>query len=592
MVALYVVSFWGVPVHNLGTDSAGYVVQIRAASMGTLDLPGARPGVGAAGAFLAGTQVVAVPTAPQILSIVLVACLGLASASVSIVLFRLPLWTSVPIAVIVAAWGGTARLGAGYLANLLALLLFATGVLLAVVRGPRGPSVWVTALFTGAALAHPGLIPPFAAIVLLWVAVSIPALRRDRAAGLGLTSVEPVAVLAGPIGLRPHDVADFTGVRERFDERAAEIVRWIDPWITVPLLIAGLVVVRRVERSRGVRAAFRLGIAWLAIAAIGPLVSLVGGVPGYRTLLLGTPIPVLMGLAVVRLGGRARADGSGAQRGWRPTAALVVTCAVGLGVLMLIPFGLRARGPRPSTLPSARTVVAYLRQEELRASVILVTDPTDALGILDWKRRQNAVRALAPDETMLRVFVYLGDERQLLSGRPTVRRGDGAHLFNDVSRRTWPAVRDELDGEPVILVVRPWVRAATWARVARTATLVDEDLAVLRGPGTVGSLTPVGEATMDPVVAAGRSLGTIGVLALLGGGWSLALCLRNGWSGAVAAGSAPTLGLAVVLPAGVAAAALGLDPGGSVGSAATWGLGALGWGMVWFARVSARGGHT
>ena len=56
--AIYLAGFGSEPIRNLGTDSFGYVAQIRAARTGVLDLQEERPGV--AGVPLGGAWAVAI----------------------------------------------------------------------------------------------------------------------------------------------------------------------------------------------------------------------------------------------------------------------------------------------------------------------------------------------------------------------------------------------------------------------------------------------------------------------------------------------------------------------------------------------------
>src|SRR5687768_1058403 len=54
-ISWYVSAFPPDRVRNLGSDASGYIVQMRAASAGVLDLQASRPGVGVLGASVAGT---------------------------------------------------------------------------------------------------------------------------------------------------------------------------------------------------------------------------------------------------------------------------------------------------------------------------------------------------------------------------------------------------------------------------------------------------------------------------------------------------------------------------------------------------------
>ncbi|HUF59163.1 MAG TPA: hypothetical protein VMR89_06770 [Actinomycetota bacterium] len=77
--ALYVSAFPPDGVRNVGADANGYVVQIRAARAGVLDLQGTRPGVGVAGSVFAGGGITPPGIAPILLSVAIAVCLGLAA---------------------------------------------------------------------------------------------------------------------------------------------------------------------------------------------------------------------------------------------------------------------------------------------------------------------------------------------------------------------------------------------------------------------------------------------------------------------------------------------------------------------------------
>jgi hypothetical protein len=585
-LCLYVAAFRGVGVGNLGWDAPGSVVQMRAASAGILDLPGSRPGVAVTGAFVAGAGLTPIGVAPIVLSIVAAASLGLAAAIGLRRTWDVPAWGLAVTVVVVATWGGTARLAAGFLANLLSLVLFVFAIVLAIVPGP---SWWAVAIaFATALLAHPGLLPAYGAILVGWVLleVAIPpdrdpgGLRSVRAAAaFGAASLLVVLVVGAWLRVSLDDLQDLAIARERFHERAAEFLVWIDPVLTLAMIAAGLVLlVAQRDRGRS-RAAMRLGIAWLAVSAGGlVLLALAPQVPGHRTLLLGVPAPVLGAVGLVGgsrwLSGRT-GEASRVGRAVILTGAGVATLA--LALLSLGPFDARAARPSGTLGPGPGAVAGYLRTLEPRRPVILVMDPADGRELLAWKARLNAVRALAPDPIFLDVVLYVGDERSLLAGRATVRSGDAR--FEAIVARTWPSVRAVLDDDPVVLVVRPWVSPDAWRRVADEASVVGEDVAVVRGPVPAGGVGSLAEPRLPVLDAAIRVVLLLVVLSVVGAGWS-ALAIGRG-DRADVAGLAPAAGLAVVTLVGVAVAVARADPGGAPGVIAVGIAGAIGWLLAW-----------
>jgi hypothetical protein len=596
-ISLYVAAFRPSTLRNVGWDAEGYVVQMRAASDGILDLPGTRPGVAVTGAFVAGSGLAPVGATPIILSVAAAASLGLAAAVALRRAWDVPGWGLGVAVLVVATWGGTARLSAGYLANLLSLTLFLVATTLAISSG--APWWAVGAAFAAALLAHPGLLPAYGAILIGWLLLDV-ALTRDRdrshlrsvpAVGVYLAaSLLVVAVVAGWLGVSLDELQDLAVARERFEERAAELLAWIDPVLTVAMVGAGAIVAVLRRNGARSRAASRLGIAWLAVSAGGLVVlALAPQIPGHRTLLLAVPAPILGALGFLG-GARWAMERIRTTRsiGWPARLAIVVGVAaasIAVAVLALRPFDARAGRPIGSLGQGPEAVAGYLHVAQPRRPVVLVMDPLDGRELLAWKARLNAVRALAPDRILLEVVLYVGDERSLLDGRPTVRPGD--ERFEAISARTWPSVRVVLDEDPIVLVVRPWVAPEAWERTTDEAPVTDDDVAVLRGPVPSGDVAPV-VAPRLPIFEAGMRIAALVVLlGLIGGGWSAA-ATAAGDVPAEAAGLAPAAGLAVVTLAGTVIGLVGGDPGGAPGLIAVGVAGIAGWLVMWRARMPLR----
>jgi hypothetical protein len=578
-VTLYVTAFLPGAVHNLGWDAAGYVVQMRAASSGLLDLPGTRPGVGVTGAFVSGLGLTPVGVAPIVLAIAVAVCLGAASAAALRLVTGSPAWGLGAVALVVAAWGGTARMTSGYLATLLSLAVFVAATTLAFVPGAG----WLAIATVSAAalLAHPGLLPAFAAILVGWWLVTLraddhrPGATRPIAVvgAFSLVSVIAVAIVGGLLGVGIEDLQDLAIVRERFDERAADILSWIDPALTLAMIAAGVVLLLARRDGRPPTSAVWLGIVWLAVSAGGLLVlALFPPIPGHRTLLLGVPAPMLGGLAVVTVAGSLRERGSERFR-TVSVGAVSLALAAAVGIVSLRPLEERARRPADGIGTAPHVIAGYLSTVDAEGPVVIVMDPPERLDLLAWKARQNAVRSLAPDPVFLRIVTYVGDERRLLMGLPT-RRGEPT--FDAVVDRTWPAVREVIGQGPIVVVPREWVAPETWDRVAGSAGSVSDEVAVLRGPAPPGAI-PTVEAPELPAAAAGLRISLLVlVLGAAGGGWSWVV-LRRRADLAATVGLAPALGLVVVVLAGTGVALAGLDPGGPVGIAAVAVAGTVGW---------------
>jgi hypothetical protein len=557
-IALLVGAFLPGDVHAVGWDAPGYVVQVRAARDGVVDLPASRPGVGVVGAVLDGIGAIPADLAPALLSLVAAVLLGLAAAVALARACPVAPWAVGAAVVLVATWGGTTRIASGYLANLLALTLFAGGVALAL--RPTVSWVAVAVAFAASLLAHPGLAPAWAAILLAWALVEGVA-RRDREPERAVrtivaflaAAVAVIAVVAWGLGLSLDDLEDLGIARERFDERAAEIVDWVQPGLVAAMAVVGIAVAALVRPEPRSRAAVRLGTAWLVVCAAGlPLLALVPAVPGHRLVLLAVPVPLLGAWAIV--GGAGWAADRLGRAASIAAAAAAVTVTVAL--IALVPFDGRVGRSTPSIGRAPPAIAGYLAAADVHVPVVLVMDPPDRLGLLAWKARLNAVRALAPDDLLLRIVAYVGDERTLAAGRPT----GGDDLTEAVSDRTWPSVREVLEEPHVVLIVRPWARDETWMRVEERA--VDDDVAVVLGPRPSGAVAPVAVPSSPPLAAVARIAGAIAILAVLGLGWAQVLVAGDAVE---VLGLAPIAGLTIVVLGGIGVALLGADPGGPAG---------------------------
>ncbi|MDQ4107320.1 MAG: hypothetical protein M3138_00745 [Actinomycetota bacterium] len=589
-IALYVRAYGPSDVHNIGSDSSAYIVQIRAAAAGELVTEAPRPGVALAGAFFSAARITPIDLAPALFSLAMMACLGLAAGALISTALPLPGWAIASVTLLVATWGGTARLGAGLLGNLASLTLFVAAMVVILGREGSGFSVWAWLLFTASLVTHPGLLPGYGAILLAWMAFASMAGRRT----------DPVLVrLADPLGaslafvaatgalslfmlrhdLGAGDVATFVGGDGRFEGRLAEIAHWIDPWITLPLLGLGIVSWVRMSahppHDATRRTATHLGVAWLSVATTGPVALLAyPGWPAHRTVLLGVAAPIVMGVGVVgaaELIPRTRVAPF-------VTAGLASTLSVALAAVMVVPFAQRARADRTPVNPVAAEVASYLRASRVERPVVVVSDPTGTPGVLLSKSRQNAIRALAPDGVFMRVVIYLGDERLLLQRHPTFR-SDGdpfARVFNDISQQRWPAVRAIMDERPVVLVPRTWVRTATWQRVSAEAVSEAPGLAILQGPLPEEELRAVGPVTLPKGDIVVRALAIIATLGIIGGGWTpIALGRRSRLATVV--GVAPAVGLAVVILGTEGTLLGGGGPGGAIGLVVVSILAGVGW---------------
>lgn len=284
-------------VHPLGWDSYAYVWEAGAVGPVGLAVLGSRPGPAVLGSFLVGALPVPAFIQPLVTSMAMVVALGLATAVTVRRATRLPIWTLGLIAAAVGLWGGVGRLAAGYEANLMGLTIFVTGVsLLALAGGAAWSYAAAFGMFLAADLVHPGLAPVFTGILLGVAIVSAPWILGRARAGDRWWRSEPVvgaalgvgalacaaAILLGPLGLRPSEIADFSAVSTFFDERLAKLPEQIGLWVTLSFAAIGLIVAWRLRaRTRASAMVSRLGIAWL-VGSIAALVAVALGarIPG------------------------------------------------------------------------------------------------------------------------------------------------------------------------------------------------------------------------------------------------------------------------------------------------------------------------
>src|SRR5205823_3474400 len=104
---------------------------------------------------------------------------------------RLHPWSVPVLAAAVLLWPGTARTLSGYEASLLLLVLLAAGIGILVQADGRMDRLGLAAaLFLAAALSHVAIFAAFAAVMTLYVLLSVPAFLRDRRSGVPLLATD------------------------------------------------------------------------------------------------------------------------------------------------------------------------------------------------------------------------------------------------------------------------------------------------------------------------------------------------------------------------------------------------------------------
>ena len=595
----------GRPVHLAESDSFGYAWQMRVLGAAPIANVGNRPGVAGVGSILIGLKPLPPRIGPLVLGLALAAALALACAAAARLAFRLPAWAAVTIAAFTVFWTGLARLSIGYLANLASLVAFLAFIALLVLPD-RGRLPWAAAVcMLAAGIIHPGLLAAYAAILGMWLVVSLPRMLSDRKQGRALVKSEPVVAIAILVaaavavaflmfivmGLRVSEVADFQSIK--FAAWLSAIAdRLLGP-LPVALSLVGVSIVWLADRGRPSRTLTRLGLAWLIVALAGAAITLVVPTfPGHRSLLMALPLAVVPGFAiagVLALAGRVTqplVKGSAVTLTLAASIALLVAVArPGVAI-----YRAARSGPPPAAVPSSQ-VTAYVVATRPDVPVVVVMDPPRDAGAQTWKIRLNAIRAFAPRDSIANIVLYLGPPPQALAGHPTQMDATFPN-FNQVSQRLWRDYGSQFaDPRSIILVPRAFVTPEDWDRAtAAGAKLALPDLAVARGP--------IPESiSVEPLPSASAARAWVAVilcflvLAAVGGGYSAATFGSRGAKAADVFAFAPAMGMVALSLGGLAIAIAGGDPAGPVGVAAAVLVGASGYLWAGYSARSTRRGR-
>ncbi len=597
----------------VGWDIYGYIWQTRAVGHGALSGIGARPGVPLLASLLASVVPLAASRELVVLPIVMAMALALAAGAVVRAGFGVRHWFLPVLVATVLLWPGVGRTLAGYEGSLLLLVLLAAGVGVLVHADGR-PLRLVAAglILLAAALSHVAIFAAFVAVLGLFVVLSLPAFIRDRRAGVPLLATDAggaaVGVLGatvggagflfGVLGLRPGDSLHTNTVSFLFGGRTLDEIRRIRPWATLPAAAIGATAAGcmtggepdaanegaaaggrpdRGPRNRPAGALVRWGIAWLAVAAGGVLLSLRGyAVPGGRFLLFALPLPVLVGLGLATVALLA----TGCRLGLR--AAVMAILIVGILV------GLGRQGYRFIQYQYVETHVILANELNAAATyvqglppgtpVVVAVDQPGLGGAYTPKLRLNVIRSAMPPDAITRTFVFIGRPEDLLAGRPTLLPGGPRWhaAYNTASRLAWSQAQTALRSGGVALVVQRY-NSAGYARAiaADNSRWVAPGVYVLRGPVHRVSAPP--RAGPFPALPAG--LWGLCILALLGAaGWGFAAVLmpRDRTSALDVLCLSPAIGAAAGVLASFAIAAAGADPAGPLGIVALAAIAAAG----------------
>ena len=575
-----------------GSDSFGYAWQIRAMGISALRDVGGRPGVAGLGGMLQGLHVLPDLVAPPVLGLAASIAVGLATATIVRISLRLALWQSGLIAAAVATWTGTARMGAGYLANLISLTAFVAAIALTLLPAKRRrPPFAAFACLLATGLLHPVFLIMYLGICAAWAVLSLV-----RARWSSKTEPEPgsdnarfwllgAAVVATAVDAFILLVAvhlPITGILDlqvqQLGERLAQVLAHVFTPLAILTIAVGAFVVWRHGRGGPARPVVLLGLGWLALCTVGVALGAVRpSFPGFRVLMIALPLPVLSGLGIAG----AITLASRPSRALMKVVASVLTVVIALGALYWMVRPTLRMYAAPPVTDTSQEVQAYVGSLSPRVPVVVVMQPNGIPGILLWKAKLNHLRAFVQRNQITNIVLYMGRPQEALAGRQTLISDPSnpvSATFDRVSNRLWGEFGAQVaDPASIVIVPKGFVTANEWASLASyVAPGTSRNLAVLRGPQP-----PLLEAPPTPGISAlkGWAYCIVCVLALglVGGGYA-AGCIRSRAGGPIdAAALAPAMGIVVLTLTGLTVAAMGFDPHGPAGIASAGALAAVGY---------------
>jgi hypothetical protein len=178
----------------------------------------------------------------------------------------------------------------------------------------------------------------------------------------------------------------------------------------------------------------------------------------------------------------------------------------------------------------------------------------------------NMIRSVLPAERIEDSFVYVGDPDRYLASLPTLR--DEPPSYNGTSLRFWDAIRPLLPERPVSLLLSSFNPAYGEFVAGHPEQMVAPNVVVLQGPIPAEDLgaAVAPSAPQGPVQLLLVGGATLGVMALAGLGWAMALFPRGLRSYEMVA-LAPAMGIAVVVVASLLVDGVGIRLTGIGGAA-------------------------
>jgi hypothetical protein len=608
-IALYASAF-GSDVHPVGPDMFAYIWQTRLAETGSLAQLGPRPGMPLLGSVMSGFHAVTAADAPLVLGIVLAVTLGLAVAVGLRLAFRLPPWSLGVATFTIASWEGVVSLSRGYLANELSLVCAVLATLLVALPGghARMRMLGGFAAMTAAGVAHPGFLPFYVLVYVVWLLLALPRMigGRDRRRGWReIASVRALVVLAGAAGVtsivilglmefRVSDITNLTNEGVDFSQKLSPMWRKIGLWQAVSVLaVVGVVAGWRL-RGPSSEDVIRAGSAWALCSVAGGLATLANpSLPGPRALLVILPLPAAAALGIVAI---VRTLSHVGQRpiGTRgeSNAVLALSGVVVAGAVLVVSSALVAApglerlgtlGREPVRGGPARLVASYVATVAPNGAVVVFTSPSTEKGARSWRGKQSQVRAYVPTPDIASTFVVVGVLGGEDGATPRPAGGDGSTGSGGLafaSEQSWTGAGSAIRNGAIVVAPRTF-NDRVWKLLSRDPTrIVAPGLAVLRGPATVPRvpIAPVAVPGDEFIV---RALACFLILAALGGGYAGAGARALNATRLDAIALAPAFGVVLIVLTRLAVGLLAGNRPGAVGLAAAVGVAVIGYALAW-----------
>jgi hypothetical protein len=285
----------------------------------------------------------------------------------------------------------------------------------------------------------------------------------------------------------------------------------------------------------------------------------------HRLLSFLLPFPLLLAVGVLGLG-RTMAV--------RARTAGVAVVLAGIGVVAFIGYrDLYVNLPAKrgiafldvGKVQDATEAAAYLERSVPQGKPVVFVIDDRGPNPLSWvPEMAYMIRSVLPAERIPHAYVYVGDPRNYLAGKPTYR--DSPADYNVNVQRFWPTIRRLLPDRPVALLLASYNGAYPDYAATHPGSVVAPRVAVVSGPKPRATIQPP-PFPRGPhgIVRTGLlGVGTLLVLALVGSGWALAALPRSLRSFELVALS-PAVGIGALVAGGMLMDAMGFrlsGPGG------------------------------